>query len=129
MKRSGFIKRTEPMRAKKGVKRSARINPRNNKRMRERFATAFHSDEFVEWSHMQPSCVSGELPTVCAHGKSRGAGGTFLHIFALTDAEHKDLHNRGNRFWTDRGLDPKTAPARFAAEHYARFLSYQEAYS
>jgi hypothetical protein len=110
------MKRTEPMRRRKGVKRV------NRQRKARSFARNFGSVAFVEWTKAQPCACCGEAPRQwwqrdawgndCAHVRSRGAGGDHTHVIAACPACHD-----ANR---------PTGQYAMAREHQRRWTAYQE---
>ena len=113
------------LKAKTKVVRATKVKARNPERLARLWKMQFGSAEFVAFTRMQPSAVSGERgPCECCHVKSRGAGGRWTDIIPMTPAEHRMQHQQGMSFFTSRGFDPQ----RLAAEHQARWLAFQEVY-
>lgn len=126
MPRTRSTLRTEPMQARRGVKRVA-IRPRNHKRRNRLWEVQFGSAEFVAWMKAQPCAVCGERgPCHVSHSaKSRGAGGRWTDTIPLCVTCHAAEHHAGNvTFWKSVGLDP----AILAHEYQARWLSFCEVY-
>lgn len=71
----------------------------NRQRKAETFTRAYGGAERVAWITRQPSVVSGEGPCVNAHVKTGGAGrkADARWVVPLTDAEHRELHQIGQK--------------------------------
>lgn len=87
-------------------------------------AKRYRSKAYLRWVSMFPSCLTWEhlgqveaaltsTASVPHHVRMWGWGGTGLkpsdyRVVPLTDAEHRDLHQYGEKsFWSDYGVDPR----------------------
>jgi hypothetical protein len=102
-----------PKPARREPKPRKRLNPRNEKRARQR-----HEDDFgpkADWVRSLACVVSGSEgtkndPIVVAHVKGRGAGGDSRHIVPMLASLHQIRHDIGeNTFDVNHDCDLEAA--------------------
>ena len=107
MKRSNLHRRALLPRPTEPLARSP-MTRANRQRKAETFARAYGGAERADWITRQPSVVSGEGPCVNAHVRTGGAGrkADARWVVPLTDAEHRTLHQIGQKsFEAKYGID------------------------
>jgi hypothetical protein len=93
------------------LRRRARLAPVNRARRAKRFAATFGGPERVAWINSLPCLCEGRHPncsgpTVTAHVRSRGAGGTWRDVVPLSSGCHAAQHAAGWGRWHElAGLD------------------------
>lgn len=92
--------RKEPLRRKAPPKARRKPLPKTNpvRRAKERFRT-YGGIERLSWIQGQPSILSGKLGCVNVHVRGGGAGrkSDAKWIVPLTEAEHHELHQHGQK--------------------------------
>jgi hypothetical protein len=101
------------------LKRKTPLKP-NQRRKAERFQLAF--GDKGEWVRQMNCVVCGRLPSVAAHVKSRGAGGTAKDLVPLCPNHHFEQHAVGIRTF-DRLHDIDLTT--LAAEYEERWLAHE----
>ena len=101
------LTRRTPLRRGQPPKRKKRLPRKNEKRAARRFEQGFHSEAFVAWVRSLACCVSGESgtaddPIVCAHVRSRGAGGRWWHVVPMLASLHEEQHWIGMRRFEEK---------------------------